>query len=47
MSRRGEFRISQPCWGIKQVYPARYAPDDLLGLIQREGVTFSHCVRRC
>jgi fatty-acyl-CoA synthase len=30
--------------GIKQVYPGRYAPDVLLGLIQKEGVTFSHCV---
>jgi acyl-CoA synthetase (AMP-forming)/AMP-acid ligase II len=30
--------------GIKQVYPGRYTPDGLLGLIQREKVTFSHCV---
>jgi fatty-acyl-CoA synthase len=30
--------------GVKQVYPGRYTPDGLLGLIQREGVTFSHCV---
>ncbi|NOY46261.1 MAG: fatty acid--CoA ligase [Deltaproteobacteria bacterium] len=30
--------------GVKQVYPGRYAPDVLLGLIQTEGVTFSHCV---
>ncbi|BDG01954.1 fatty acid--CoA ligase [Anaeromyxobacter oryzae] len=30
--------------GVKQVYPGRYAPDVLLGLIAREGVTFSHCV---
>ncbi len=30
--------------GAKQVYPGRYAPDVLLGLIAREGVTFSHCV---
>ena len=30
--------------GIKQVYPGKYAPDILLGLIQQEGVTFSHCV---
>ncbi len=30
--------------GMKQVYPGRYLPDTLLGLIQREGVTFSHCV---
>jgi fatty-acyl-CoA synthase len=30
--------------GVKQVYPGRYDPEVLLGLIQREGVTFSHCV---
>jgi fatty-acyl-CoA synthase len=30
--------------GIKQVYPGRYAPDVLLDLIKKEGVTFSHCV---
>jgi fatty-acyl-CoA synthase len=30
--------------GVKQVYPGRYAPDGLLALIAREGVTFSHCV---
>jgi fatty-acyl-CoA synthase len=30
--------------GIKQVYPGRYTPDGLLDLIQREKVTFSHCV---
>lgn len=30
--------------GVKQVYPGRYAPDMLLGLIEREEVTFSHCV---
>ena len=30
--------------GAKQVYPGRYVPDVLLGLIAREGVTFSHCV---
>lgn len=30
--------------GVKQVYPGRYQPDVLLQLIQREGVTFSHCV---
>ncbi|HME23619.1 MAG TPA: fatty acid--CoA ligase, partial [Acetobacteraceae bacterium] len=30
--------------GTKQVYPGRYAPDTLLGLIEREKVTFSHCV---
>lgn len=30
--------------GIKQVYPGRYAPETLLGLIAAEHVTFSHCV---
>jgi fatty-acyl-CoA synthase len=30
--------------GLKQVYPGRYAPDVLLGLIKTEAVTFSHCV---
>jgi fatty-acyl-CoA synthase len=30
--------------GVKQVYPGRYVPEVLLGLIRREGVTFSHCV---
>jgi len=30
--------------GAKQVYPGRYVPDVLLGLIRRERVTFSHCV---
>jgi fatty-acyl-CoA synthase len=30
--------------GVKQVYPGRYVPDVLLGLIGRERVTFSHCV---
>ena len=30
--------------GIKQVYPGKYVPDLLLELIDREGVTFSHCV---
>ena len=30
--------------GLKQVYPGRYVPDHLLWLIQREHVTFSHCV---
>ncbi len=30
--------------GLKQVYPGRYAPDALLELKKREGVTFSHCV---
>jgi fatty-acyl-CoA synthase len=30
--------------GLKQVYPGRYTPDGLLALIQRERVTFSHCV---
>ena len=30
--------------GAKQVYPGRYVPEVLLGLIAREKVTFSHCV---
>ena len=30
--------------GTKQVYPGRYAPDVLLRLIAREGVTATHCV---
>ena len=30
--------------GVKQVYPGRYVPEQLLSLIQREKVTFSHCV---
>ncbi|HMK33599.1 MAG TPA: long-chain-fatty-acid--CoA ligase [Desulfomonilaceae bacterium] len=28
----------------KQVYPGRYVPETILDLIQREKVTFSHCV---
>jgi fatty-acyl-CoA synthase len=30
--------------GTKQVYPGRYEPDMLIQLIEREKVTFSHCV---
>ncbi|WP_084162695.1 fatty acid--CoA ligase [Paraburkholderia bannensis] len=30
--------------GLKQVYPGRYTPENLLRLIEREAVTFSHCV---
>jgi fatty-acyl-CoA synthase len=30
--------------GVKQIYPGRYLPDTLLDLIDREKVTFSHCV---
>lgn len=30
--------------GVKQVYPGKYSPDVLLDLIEREQVTFSHCV---
>ena len=30
--------------GVKQVYPGRYVPERLLGLVAREQVTFSHCV---
>ncbi len=30
--------------GIKQIYPGRYEPEMLLKLVDKEGVTFSHCV---
>ncbi|MCA1325526.1 fatty acid--CoA ligase [Herbaspirillum sp. alder98] len=30
--------------GLKQVYPGRYVPDNIVRLVQREKVTFSHCV---
>jgi len=30
--------------GVKQVYPGRYVPDEILALRRREGVTYSHCV---
>ncbi len=30
--------------GVKQVYPGRYVPEQLLDLIVSEKVTFSHCV---
>ena len=30
--------------GVKQVYPGRYVPDQLLTLFDREKATFSHCV---
>jgi fatty-acyl-CoA synthase len=30
--------------GVKQVYPGRYIPEQLIELIRQEGVTFSHCV---
>jgi fatty-acyl-CoA synthase len=30
--------------GVKQVYPGRYAPAVLLRLLEKEKVTFSHCV---
>jgi acyl-CoA synthetase (AMP-forming)/AMP-acid ligase II len=30
--------------GIKQVYPGKYTPDMLLRLLDKEKVTFSHCV---
>lgn len=30
--------------GLKQVYPGRYTPDLLMGLVRDERVTFSHCV---
>lgn len=30
--------------GAKQVYPGRYEPETILKLVEREKVTFSHCV---
>src|SRR5258705_4032850 len=30
--------------GLKQVYPGRYLPDNLMALKKKEGVTISHCV---
>ncbi|HTY25608.1 MAG TPA: fatty acid--CoA ligase [Desulfomonilaceae bacterium] len=30
--------------GVKQVYPGRYEPDAILRLVDKEKVTFSHCV---
>lgn len=30
--------------GLKQVYPGKYEPDMILGLIKNEGVTACHCV---
>lgn len=30
--------------GVKQVYPGRYIPENILNLIKTEKVTFSHCV---
>jgi fatty-acyl-CoA synthase len=30
--------------GVKQVYPGRYQPEVILKLIEKEKVTFSHCV---
>jgi fatty-acyl-CoA synthase len=30
--------------GVKQVYPGRYVPEEILALRRREGVTYSHCV---
>ena len=30
--------------GLKQVYPGRYVPDQLIELLDKEKVTFSHCV---
>ena len=30
--------------GLRQIYPGRYQPDNLVRLIDRHGVTFSHCV---
>ncbi|MCE1243989.1 fatty acid--CoA ligase [Oryzomicrobium sp.] len=30
--------------GVKQVYPGRYQPEAILKLIEKEKITFSHCV---
>jgi len=30
--------------GLKQIYPGRYEPNNLMTLVDRHGVTFSHCV---
>jgi fatty-acyl-CoA synthase len=30
--------------GVKQVYPGRYIPENILRLVKEEKVTFSHCV---
>jgi fatty-acyl-CoA synthase len=30
--------------GVKQVYPGRYVPEEILALQWQEGVTYSHCV---
>lgn len=30
--------------GAKQVYPGRYYPEQLIKLVEQEGVTYSHCV---
>jgi fatty-acyl-CoA synthase len=30
--------------GVKQVYPGRYVPERIATLVEKEGVTFSHCV---
>jgi fatty-acyl-CoA synthase len=30
--------------GVKQVYPGRYVPEEILALREGEGVTYSHCV---
>ena len=30
--------------GLKQIYPGRYEPNNLMSLVDRHGVTFSHCV---
>ena len=30
--------------GVKQIYPGRFLPEKMLDLIQKHGVTFTHCV---
>jgi fatty-acyl-CoA synthase len=36
--------FNPPHLGVKQVYPGRYHPDALVDLLDREKVSFSHCV---
>lgn len=38
------FPLIATMMGARQIYPGRYDPARILGLIARHGVTFSHCV---
>ena len=38
------FPFAATLLGIKQIYPGRYVPANLLRLIAEEGATFTHCV---